>query len=177
MGDPRNPQTFVGSGFHRCLRGGGVFLVDVPEMSTGIARNMTMFTPFLGDMQYDLTFIGLDFQVHPDFYLVFNFPEATIPIPSELAANVHFIWTQPGSMDSEPPRRPSAARVFGPNKVLVLMKFGVPEYESWFKEVVEPAVKKYGDCVRLDEPLNEWRTEMRIALSPWAAGSPAAETY
>ena len=164
MGDPRNPQTFAGSGFHHCLRDGGVFLVDVPEMSADIAHLMTMFTPFLGYMQYDLTFIGLDFQMHPDFYLIFNLPEAAIPIPSELAGNIHFIGTERGCTGPESPRRPSTARVFGPNKVLVLMEYGVPEYESWFKEVVGPTVKKYGDCVKLDEQVNEWRTEMRSAM-------------
>jgi hypothetical protein len=46
----------------------------------------------------------------------------------------------------------------GAGTVLVLMKFGVPEYETWFHNVVEPTVQRFGTCIRLDKDLSDWKS-------------------
>src|SRR5262249_45756150 len=48
--------------------------------------------------------------------------------------------------------------------VLVLMKFNVPEYETWFSSFIEPLVREHGKCIRITQGLDEWRTEMRRVL-------------
>jgi hypothetical protein len=166
LGDPRNAQTVVSSRLYQLMQNGGVFLVDVPELSPQTARAMTRFAPVL-DVAGTMVWIpGLpDFDVDPDFHLMFNLSGAEIGIPSEIAANVQFIWTEPGC--AAPVAR-AAGRVgairSGPGKVLVLMKFGVPAYESWFEDVVRPTVETYGECIQLREPMEEWRSEMRFAF-------------
>ena len=166
IGDSRNPQTLRTTPLYQVLQHGGIFVVNVRELSPSVAKKLTMFTHFLKGFNYDLVHLGFaeDFNIHSEFHMVFNLPKARTPIPSELASNIQFIWTEPGCMGSLAHPFGNEELTNGPGTILVLMKFDVPEYESWFSTVIEPVVRQYGKCIRITKGLNEWRTEMRRAL-------------
>jgi hypothetical protein len=88
-------------------------------------------------------------------------------IPSEISSRVRFVDLDDGS-DNSAATQTYAQVQTGPGFVLVLMSFE-PEYEQFFLDVVKPTVENVAGrencCIRLNEPMNEWRTEMRRALA------------
>jgi hypothetical protein len=166
LGDNMNPQTLRTTRLFQLLQHGGVFVVNVRELSPAVAKKLTMFTHFLKGFRYDLIHLGFpeDFNIHPDFHMVFNLSKARTPIPSELASNIQFIWTEPGCTGTSGQPFGYEELQAGPGTVLLLMKFNVPEYESWFSTVIEPVVRQHGKCIRIAKGLDEWRTEMRRAM-------------
>lgn len=170
LGDSRIPQTMQTGELYQFLHGGGVYLVNVPKLSPALARVLTVFMPFLRGRDYDIMHLGFpeDFTIHPDFHLVFNFPDEEGPLPPELAGNLHFVRTEPGCAGVL--ARPVAYKEIqsGPGTVLVLMKFNIPAYEGFFATTIEPLVQQFVPeremCVRITKGMDEWRTEMRRVL-------------
>lgn len=164
-----NPRTIFHTEFSICARDGGCFLVDVPELTSAVGRTLMCFETFLPcsseKLRYDLEHLGYPegFQPHEDFVLIFNLPDPHLgpPVRGGIAREAHFIWVEAGSAGRRVEHVHVEPMEAGPGSVLVLMKFNIPVYETWFREVVEPVVADCGTCIRIERPLAEWRTDMR----------------
>ncbi len=152
-GHADNPRTVPYTEFGECVRDGGCFLVDVPELSSAVGPTLGSFGPFLAG--------HLEPVHHDEFVLLFNLPESDLPVPGEIGRDAHWIWVERGSAGLHAEAACIGSLDPRPGSVLVLMKFKVPVYEAWFREVVEPVVSARGRCLRIDQPLADWRTEMR----------------
>ena len=145
-----------------------MFVIYVPEIRKDILKGLRYFEPFLPRGRNWKMPDYINFRLiepHSKFNIVFILPEeqTNLQYPRSFSTRLNWIGIPKTESITEDDSATDSI-VTGPGTVLVLMKFGIEKYESWYKDVIKPTVSKFGNCVRLTMDLVDWQSTMVRAV-------------
>lgn len=166
IGTPKNSISYELSALHQCIQSGGMVFLSAEDYSDQTVAALLLLEPFLPRGNYWRIPDYLAFNtIEPSrsFFLVLSLPAgAEGALPQSLATRLAPIQTRSRPLSVDKTRSPPEPDI-GPGCVLILMKFGMPQYERWYEQVVCPVVKRYGTPIRLTMELADWQSTLAIS--------------
>jgi len=169
VGDPRIPVSYELSEFHNMAKKGGMLLIEVLEVTGSVIENLQLLEPLLphGRAKWkipDYSNFG-HIEVHPDFHVLLSLPMLKPGqfLPPSLTSRIRTVELPPKYDETSASSTHSTE--LGPHNVLVLMKFGVTEYDKWYQEKLRPVVDRLGKCIRMDAALEDWQSEVTRGIN------------
>ena len=152
IGDPQDHLSFELTEFHRAAQKGGLVLFEVLESSPKVSKELQLLEPLLPRGSSTWSIPDYDNfcskNVHPDFHIDLSTQSDPKFLHPSVSSRLEVIKLESGVCANAHPST-TMGTALGPSDVLVLMKFGIEEYEEWYQDVLLPLISKFGKCIRM----------------------------